>query len=334
MLDQYSYRKEEALFKEGNTDSRMFDPIVFENVGFPIRVSNINDIGQLLDTMQENRFDGYMQELGGLSPFEYDLMLNACYSSVMFQLNYLPHQLPILPLSTLLSSFCIYKKLRGINPMFESVLEIGPGCGYLSLFLSQRTHKPLKYVQIETCESFYLLQNLINTHCFGADFDELALLPRAVKYNWRSDSEHIEEPHFVNVPHNPRCIHVPWWSIKNLYNFKFQIVTANAAFSEFSDAALEEYLRLIDIVLEPDGFILAQCLGCGGPRAELFDKFDKAGFALLAKPTLPNDITNAIWCRAGVHDYDVVNRVFFRRPENRKIYTIEEFVVATEELFK
>ena len=60
------------------------------------------------------------------------LVLQVCQDSARFQKTYLPHRDAVLPLSTLLSSFALYKKLKGAKDTFASVLEIGPGCGYLS----------------------------------------------------------------------------------------------------------------------------------------------------------------------------------------------------------
>src|SRR6202008_2011563 len=97
----------------------------FERSGFPVRITSIGEVGQLLDTMQENRFEKFMRELRGLTEREYALLVEVCRDALLVQLTYLPYRQPILPISTLLSGFTLYKKFVGIDPEFRSVLEIG-----------------------------------------------------------------------------------------------------------------------------------------------------------------------------------------------------------------
>ncbi|HEY4256781.1 MAG TPA: hypothetical protein VGM66_06185 [Candidatus Udaeobacter sp.] len=293
MLDSATYRVNEQLAKASLPAwqiAQTHNVDHFEKVGFPVRINSVQDLGPLLDTMQENRFEKYMTELGGLTPQEYVQVIEACRHSVLFQLNFFPGRQPVLPASTLLSVFCLYKKLRGVNPSFRSVLEIGPGCGYLSYFL--RHHHALEnYSQIEACESFYILQNLVNLHCFGPDFAERAFMPAG------SDlSNHYSVPNavtefapFVHLSRaEPRCTHYPWWRIGELTtrNIKFDIVTSNANLLEFSQAALRDYLSLVHQVLAPQGAFVVQCMGypSHGSIQSLIEKFRETGFALLAMP--------------------------------------------------
>ena len=144
MLDASTYRTSEQLAKAQMATwriSQTHNVDHFERVGFPVRINSYRDLGQLLDTMQENRFAKYMNELGGLSDAEYELLIDVCCDLIDFQSIYFPNRRAILPISTLLSSFTLFKKMKGINPDFRSVLEVGPGCGYLSLFM--RRHAPL-----------------------------------------------------------------------------------------------------------------------------------------------------------------------------------------------
>jgi hypothetical protein len=252
MLDPQTYRASEQLAKSAIPSwriSQIHNVDHFERAGFPVRIGSIREIGQIVDTMQENRFDRYMTELGGLSRDEYDFVLRMCVDAVRFQLTFLPHRKPVLPISTLLSVFALYKKMLSTHPKFRSVLEIGPGCGYTSFVL--RHHRDLdNYSQIEACESFYILQNLVNLHCFGPRFDERALPPedfRGADYfvNKRADMEFSPE---VRCPRQePQCTHYPWWRIGEIAtrDRKFDIVTSNANLLEFNAPALDDYLTLM-----------------------------------------------------------------------------------------
>ena len=259
----------------------------FERAGFPVRISTIRELGMIIDTMQENRFEKYMNELGGLTSEEYEIIVAACKDSVRFQLTFLPHRPPVLPVSTLLSAFALRKKMLGANHDFKSVLEIGPGCGYLSFFL--RSHFPLKnYSQIEACESFYILQNLVNLHCFGARFDERALPQEnvpAVDYfvNSREDVEFSPKVRLVNK--HTICSHYPWWRIGEILSreVNYEIITSNANLLEFNAPALDDYLSLISRSLKSEGVFLIQCTGypANGTVESLQDKLFEKGFASL-----------------------------------------------------
>jgi hypothetical protein len=293
MLEPEAYRISERLAKAQLPTWRVaqtHNVDHFEKAGFPVRISSIREVGQLLDTMQENRFEKYMRELGGLTESEYDLIIKACRDAVVMQLTYLPTRRPILPLSTLLSSFTLYKKFLGIDKNFRSVLEIGPGCGYVSFFLKQ--HAALQnYSQIEACESFYILQNLVNMHCFGPRFEERALVPKeAPMLDFFAPSE--TQPGYTEISRTiqlnlkrPQCSHYPWWRIGELVSRdqKFQIVTSNANLLEFNRTALDDYLTLLQQVMEPEGLFIVQCTGypASGSLESLIDKIWEKGFATM-----------------------------------------------------
>lgn len=290
MLEPQTYRSNEQLAKSLIPSwrvSQIHNLDHFERAGFPVRVSTVRELGMIIDTMQENRFDKYMTELGGLTSDEYEMILAACKDAVLFQLTFLPHRQPVLPISTLLSAFALRKKMLGTNLNFRSVLEIGPGCGYLSFFM--RNHSALEnYSQIEACESFYILQNLVNMYCFGALLDERALplenVP-SVDYfvNPKDDLEFSPSVRLGKVL--SKCTHYPWWRIGEILSreLTYDIVTSNANLLEFNASALDDYLSLIYKALKPEGCFLVQCTGypANGTVETLQDKIFEKGFAPL-----------------------------------------------------
>jgi len=231
-----------------------------------------------------------MQELGGLTETEHALLIKACRDAVVFQLTYFSNRQPVLPLSTLLSVFTLYRKFLAVDASFRSVIEIGPGCGYLPFFL--RHHSALRnYSQIEACESFYLLQSLVDLHCFAPRFEERALMPAdAPVADCFSPPE--TRPAYTEFsravrPHlkGSLCSHYPWWRIGEVVKReeKFQIATSNANLLEFSATALNDYLTLLREVLAPDGVFIVQCTGlpASGTLTSLIDRLWEKGFATL-----------------------------------------------------
>jgi SAM-dependent methyltransferase len=327
MLDVQTYRANELLAKSMVPHWRIAQTHNldhFERAGFPVRIDSVRELGPIFDTMQENRFANYMSELGGLSDAEYDMTLAACRDAVIFQMTYLPHREPVLPISTLLSALALYKKLCGVSETFKSVLEIGPGCGYLSFFLKH--HRTLtNYSQIEACESFYILQNLINIHCFAHRCDERALPHESTRGIdvFAQEGPVTELSSKVRLKgHSPCCHHYPWWRIGELVSQdrRFDLVTSNANLLEFNPAALDDYLAVIQRVLSPAGALVVQCTGfpAQGTDEQLLDKMHAKGFAPLFfvqqnKP-IKNPLEQAALSAGTLHSvqFDVTNALFVR----------------------
>src|SRR3954464_389367 len=311
MLDAVAYRANETNAKRAIADwrfSNVNDPYVFENQGFPVRADSFLDLAQILDTMQEGRFDYYMKEVGGFTEEDAAFFVRVCLDYIDFYSSFFQRERVIVPLSTLISHFVIYKKLLGYKPQFKSVLELGPGCGYLTFFL--REHAMLAdYTQIESTESFYLLQSHINAHVFGARFAEHALSRLAMedhgKYvpnlDWHNPF-HYEDQKVIGVRNDPVCNHYPWWRIGDVAKRRYDIVTSNANLNEFKREALFQYLSLIREVLVDDGVVIAQCLGGGPPTYDsIFANMKSAGFvpvALVSGDNLPGRtfvVANAVF---------------------------------------
>jgi len=288
MLDAPAYRASEITAKRAIASWRLSninDPYIFQNQGFPVRTDSVIDLAQILDTMQEERFDYYMGEIGGLTDEEADFFADVCIDYIEFYQKTFERDRVIVPLSTMIAHYVIYRKLIGYNSNFTRLLEIGPGCGYLSFFL--RHHAPLQdYSQIESTESFYLLQSHINSHVFGSRFAEHALSQQAsashnfyvAKMRWHDDF-HYEEQNLIDVPRKPICNHYPWWRIGDVAKKRFDIISSNANLNEFSREALFQYLSVMRDVLADDGVIIAQCLGGGSPTYDtVFANMKSAGF--------------------------------------------------------
>lgn len=385
MLDPQMYKTNEKLAKTLIPSwrvSQAHNLDHFEKAGFPVRISSFSELCQILDTMQEKRFDKYIQELGGLSIDEFDEIIKACMRFVKFQQIYFPYLKPILPISTLLSVYVLKKKIFCANKETKSILEIGPGCGYISFFLD-RIPSLLDYSQIEACESFYILQNLVNIHCFGSQFNELAMQKRNLMLvdffmNERADSEFSPKLHLGEI--NYKANHYPWWWIGELLSNskRYELVTSNANLLEFNANALDDYLSLIHEVMEPEGIFLVQCTGypANGSVETLMGRLYNKGFAPLffvkegeqikapnithkIGATNPNDhylnatvfTTNNVFLIKNGHplfskyynqnnyyfgfvaDEKIIADTYFKRPQECKMFTIQNFVESTQTAF-
>jgi hypothetical protein len=282
MLDIPSYRMHEEMAKSSLPTwwiSQRHNLELFEKGGFPVRISMLSQLRQVVDTMHENRFDAFMREIGGLTNEEAAALIRACQDLVLFQRLHFPNHKPLVPLSTLFSVLLVAQKLKALKPNFRSVLEIGAGCGYLPLFL--RLHQPLEnYTQIEACETFYLFQHYVNQFLFGDRFEQNVYL-REVSWakfyvaelanstrNLRPSDKAERTEEFCQAAEPKLAYQYPWWNIGALAESatRFDIVVSNANLLELTPAALEDYLTLIDEKLERNGVFFVQCLGSPAAR--------------------------------------------------------------------
>lgn len=267
MLDPAQYRREESRAKALLPNWRLASrhgATVFARVGFPVRVDCLDELGMLLDTMQEGRFEAIQQELGGLTEAEQELLVQALAEAVRFQLAQFGGRAPVLPLDTVTAMLASYLKLKALAPDFRRVLEVGPGCGYLALFLAR--HEPLaRYASVEACESFYLLQHHLLAHLFGAGFRE-ELAARAASAHFEADAPPGEA---LPLP-EPKATHHPWWRLGDLaaQAGQFDLAVCNAAMLEFEPEALRDYLALFTRALAPGGLVVAQCFGFETPERD------------------------------------------------------------------
>jgi hypothetical protein len=267
-MDIGSYRLNERVAKTAIPSWRLKaiqGAHVFRQVGFPIEIESTDELVNLLDTMHENQFDAFMTELDGMAEDEIDALLDALVEYCRFFRIHFPAAEAPIPLSTMIAHQAIAMKLRSLG-MARRILEIGPGCGYLSFFVG-RWPTLENYAQIESAESFYILQNLINKHVFGYRFCDHAQVDWGAKAaqigKLASEVDYLEVPTRMAVSFPTVCNHYPWWRIDELAEQKFDVVTTNANVTEFSEDAFKQYVQMIDRCLSLDGCVFIQCFGGG-----------------------------------------------------------------------
>ena len=302
MLDIELYRMSESLAKQGMRTwrySQVHRLDVFERFGFPVRVSNIGELEQIVGTMHNNdRYEGLQTELGGFDEADLHLFVGALADYHEFHAKTFPREQVAVPLAEMIAHLAIYKMVGAYNPNFKRVLEIGPGNGLLSFFM--RRHAQLSnYSQVEACESYYLLQSLINDHLFGSGFQERAMpqdLERASAcFSGSGDVQVTQATRKAELNYSlpfrgeKVCYHYPWWRIGELAeaDVRFDVVTSNANLLEFTPEALNDYAHLMHDVLADDGILYVQCFGArvNGNVNTALKKLFSAGFrAMLLVP--------------------------------------------------
>ncbi|WP_420563727.1 hypothetical protein [Thalassobaculum sp.] len=295
-MDIASYRLSESL---GYQSVRCLRHIGIHGTGshmighaFPYRLNSVDELVVLLDHMHENRFDAFVSELGGLSDQAMDELVGALVDYADFFLaNFAPSDIPM-PLSGMISQYAIARKLRGI-PSRGTVLEIGPGTGLLSFFLSKDTSIK-RYDSVEVMESFYLMQHFVNRHVYGSGFRDRAQTDASrpgfggIAYDRMRAAgpgilDNDELPLTLSVTRRVRAEHFPWWQLEEVAERRYDVVMSNANLTEMNLTALKYYAALAASVVKPEGVFWAQCLGGGEiPPATALKTVIGAGFAPLA----------------------------------------------------
>lgn len=294
MLDINYYRFAEEKAKNGLSTwliSKRYNLEIFEKEGFPTRLNNVQQLKQIFNTMQEDRFDIYMQELDGLNDDELEFFMEALKKSIEFQRIYFPKKDLILPLDTLMAFFIIFNKIYKLNPNAQSILEIGPGSGFSPFFLGQ--FKSLeKYIYTDACESFYMLQNYINSFMFGINFKQHAIEKESnccyiPEEALPVSQGGIEKDIVVEcVSKASFCSNAyPWWKLNDIAKdtTQYELVTSNANLLEMSEGALNDYLSIIKKKISQSGIFFVHCPGYDLVRGfdYLVDKLYEFNFAIV-----------------------------------------------------
>ncbi|MDD4951389.1 MAG: hypothetical protein PHV85_02450, partial [Desulfovibrionaceae bacterium] len=282
------YRDMESMARRGLADwrvARRHNLDHYERYGFPVRITTFLETRQLLDTMQESRFERLQEELGGLSEADLGALVEACLELARFQRRHYPGRSLLLPLDTVLAMLVVYKKLDGLAPGFKSILEVGPGCGYLALFLRNRADLE-NYSLTESCESFYILQDAVNRQLFKERFQQLVHDQAEGEWFIRPDDPLRSWLSLASSDAPKTVFHYPWWKLGALAasNARFDLVNSNANLLEFNPEALRDYLALFRMKLNKNGLFFAHCYGFESPekdRQYLYEELYRAGFAPL-----------------------------------------------------
>jgi len=279
---------------------------VFEKFGFPIKVDSIVDLRLFLNTMQDGRFKQYFDELGGITQSDNKLFLEALKKHLELQKKYFPNDELIVPLDIMMSGLLIAKKLHYFVPDITRILEIGPGVGQTSFFLSSYVNNLKSVCFVEACQSFYILQSLTFDHVYGESFKEHGHDSEHIKFNhlWKdlSINEYSHETTITNLNFNNCSIHhYPYFKfpeIKNSDNHKYDLIMANACLNEISIAALNIYLDGIkrDLISE-GGYLFYQCPGLNHDGRNIVKILNDHGF-------------NPMFISSGNHNFDLTNSKF------------------------
>lgn len=295
MIDINYYRAYENKAKDNLSSwifSQKYNLDIFEKVGFPVRINNIQQSRQIFDTMQENRFTRFMNEISGFTDEELEMFIASCIKSIEFQSEFFPQDEIYIPFDSLMNTFVTFSKINAFKPNCERIFEIGPGSGSFSFHLKNFSHLK-EYSYTDACESFYMLQNNINFFLFKNLFTQHVLEKNTPEYFIDNNTNYLqggfEKRFYVNTKTEDSsisCNAYPWWKLGKFdgTSEKYDVITSNANLNEFNEGALNDYLAIINNKLNNDGIVFAHCTGSvhGNHNIQyLFNKLYANKFAII-----------------------------------------------------
>ncbi|MEQ9334307.1 class I SAM-dependent methyltransferase [Thalassobaculum sp.] len=214
---------------------------VFDATDYPVRIEHLGQVGTMLGSLHVFAKIGLamQKELRGLSDDDLATLGRAARGVVELQRSIDPGTRPMIPLGGLLGAYLICRKIVGM-PRHARILDIGPGCGILSLFLAEREDIE-RYAQIEVTQSLYIAQAQVNRIAFG----DLAV-------DLVSDG---------GVGADSRCVHYPWWEIDRAFEDTYDVIMMNENMCEMPGTAFRRYLAGTRRTLAKDGLLLISGVG-------------------------------------------------------------------------
>jgi len=134
-IAEYEHLEQEAIKKFSNRIIEAFQPVTFQELGYPVRITTEADLFKYIDVMHETRFENdFFHLLGNLTKNEFELLqkvnkLICSFSESKFGIKSIARGSVLRSINLLRHIRYLYGNAR------PRILEIGPGCGYLGAML-------------------------------------------------------------------------------------------------------------------------------------------------------------------------------------------------------
>ncbi len=220
LLDIDSYDTAEAAAAEKNSIrvNQAFFPEMFATVGYPARVSRLDQLWRYIDVMHETRTDYNMDVLlHGLTTREFDLFKEVTRIVDSHATQHYDRRAHAS--AALLRAIHVLRLIKiATGNERPAVLEVGPGCGYLAMLLVLEGYP---YVGTDIAQAFYLYQSHMLSHV-ATNLMEMAI----------EDGDVLS----LETPKPGTAIHIPWWKWATLTPDKIKlsagIMTSNHCLCE------------------------------------------------------------------------------------------------------
>jgi len=275
-IPAYDEAERRAIIDASYPTIRAFRPAAFQMANFPTRVTDERELIRYADIMSELE-DRHLYTEALYSTAEIDLMRDVSdkVEAVTKTLGR-----AVRPFMSLFAPITVLRAIHSLGESNLSVMEIGPGSGYLGAYLIRNLERygdltvrlTKRYCAVDNTQALYLWQSRFFS-ALDTSFTDLAGEKSA--------------------PGNSRVSLMPWWQFAELYKNppQFDIVICDAAMGEMDPFAANYVIRLAAKMLADSdiGAFLFRHIGEQriNSMSYIEDRFAAAGFA---KTTL-GDVT-------------------------------------------
>lgn len=206
-----------------------FAPYHFEKSGYPTTINKIDELSKYFDVMQENRYFQNIEFLENITVEEFQLLKKIANEIKKFSNTFNKFSLGRNTITRCLISKRIIDNFLNKK---SSILEIGPGSGYLACFAYEYD---IKYYGMEVTQAFYLYQSKFYKKAYNKDYTNFAVTKAEKKIN-----------------------QIPWWEwVTNKIKIKFDLIVANHVLCEMhSNSLIYTFKKSIDLFNNPDEKII------------------------------------------------------------------------------
>ena len=240
-IDIYNKAEIKGLQYLTNSAIMSFYPYYWSKSGFPTKIYSFNELWRYHDTMQDERYLWNKNCIKNCRVKSEDLRLLEEVKNKIYKFSCdfdFPYKSPgVNALTRAFYQYLRIKEITDINQKETSILEVGPGCGYLGIFLALSGYK---YIAIECVQAYFIYQSSLWNYIFKDDYNN-----GISKFK----SQNIR--------------HIVWWEFNKL-NFKmpkFDIFTANHVFAEMHPLALNRFLKVFQSCSNDKCIGFIDCLG-------------------------------------------------------------------------
>lgn len=238
ILERYAVAERAGRARVPNRAIEAFGLEWWNKAGYPYRIESLDELWRYHDSMHDGRFARNLALIGEVGADDVDLCAKAASIIYEFSASRFPSGTPARDaLTRALYQFRLLRdRLKATGPPW-TVLEVGPGSGYLGLLLGLCGHR---YRAVEAAQAFFAYQSELWRFAFGDDY-----------------SDGLEDPEAARVSH------VPWWTFNEAgYALPtLNAVTCNHALAEMHPGAVRRIFTITHRARNDECFVLAESLG-------------------------------------------------------------------------
>lgn len=238
LLTRYAAAERAGRARVPNRAIEAFGLEWWNRAGYPYRIDSLDELWRYHDSMHDGRFTKNLKLLAEVSAEDTDLCAKAADIVYAFSASRFPVATPARDaLTRALYQFrLLCDLLQKASPPW-TILEVGPGSGYLGLLLGLCGHR---YRAVEAAQAFFAYQSELWRFAFGDAY-----------------SDGLESPEAARVSH------VPWWTFnEDGYSLPtLNAATCNHALAEMHPGAVRRVFSVTSRARQDGCFVLAESLG-------------------------------------------------------------------------